>query len=104
MCLKRVGSPLFSRFVLVPVHFHLMLVPLCTFRRFAGFPFIFGVVGGTFYHGAVFAYISFTGYFALSHFFRSSFADKKLLSIFLPSAYPIGACSFFDLLGVDRHV
>jgi hypothetical protein len=51
-----------------------MLVPLFTFRRFAGFPFIFGVVGGTFYHGAVFAYISFTGYFDFSHFFLSSFA------------------------------
>src|SRR5659263_17832 len=67
VCLKRVGSPHFSRFVLVPVHFHIMLVPLFTFRRFAGFPFIFGVVGGTFYHGAVFAYISFTGYFDLGH-------------------------------------
>jgi hypothetical protein len=44
-----------------------MLVPLFTFRRFAGFPFIFGVVGGTFYHGAVFANVTLPGYFDLGH-------------------------------------
>src|SRR5450756_2508610 len=94
MCLKRVGSPHFSRFVLVPVHFHIMLVPLSTFRRFARFPFIFGVVGGPFDHCAVFTYISFTGYFDSSHFFLSSFADNECLSIFLPSTYPSGLVRF----------
>src|SRR5664280_2644279 len=81
MCLKRVGSPHFSRFVLVPVHFHIMLVPLSTFRRFARFPLIFGVIRGPFDYCAVFTYISFTGYLDSSHVFLSSFADNECLSV-----------------------